>query len=608
MQALSPATTRCKLELHGFVRDASGVITTFDTPDGGSNIQPQSINSAGAIIGFYYDALSNQLGFLRDVSGALTTFAAPAGGNHVLPQSINTAGVIVGTYSDEDSVIQGFVREANGIITTIAAPACASCYPQVYPADINTVGTITGYYMSENGGRYTGFLQDTSGSFTPEVAPYDVGCELGAIPVSINDDGAITGVYSDESCESHGFVRDASGVFTIVDVPGGGDTRPRSINTAGAITGDYYDGTSTHGFVYNPEPVNSASLSIPDSPIDAANGVFSVPVDFTSNGASIASVGFSLDYDENCLAFDATDSDGDGVPDAITGLPSGFAASSSHDGSDSAGELDIVLFDDSPPIGALSDGALLTVAFSVNPTCITTDGSTTDVTVAFAGNPAPSFSDTTANDVTGTAVGATIVLSFNATPTAIDLSNGSVDENADSGTTVGTLSTTDPDADDTHTYALVSGAGDNASFAIDGATLLTNAVFDFETKNSYSVRIRTTDNGGLNGSFEQSFTIGVNDRNDAPTALVLDNATVDENAAAGATVGVLSTTDPDAGDNHTYALAAGTGDTDNASFTLADDLLKTAASFNYETKSSYMVRVRTTDAGLSSASKPSPSV
>src|SRR3712207_7623981 len=48
------------------------------------------------------------------------------------------------------------------------------------------------------------------------------------------------------------------------------------------------------------------------------------------------------------------------------------------------------------------------------------------------------------------------------------------------------LSATDADAGDTHTYALVAGAGatDNASFQIDGSTLETNAVFDLDRKST----------------------------------------------------------------------------------------------------------------------------
>ena len=62
---------------------------------------------------------------------------------------------------------------------------------------------------------------------------------------------------------------------------------------------------------------------------------------------------------------------------------------------------------------------------------------------------------------------------------------------------------------DTFTYTLVSGTGstDNTSFAISGSTLQTAAIFNFEAKNSYSIRLRTTDQGGL--WFEKAFTISV---------------------------------------------------------------------------------------------------
>jgi VCBS repeat-containing protein len=129
----------------------------------------------------------------------------------------------------------------------------------------------------------------------------------------------------------------------------------------------------------------------------------------------------------------------------------------------------------------------------------------------------------------GGSVTATVSLIYNTAPTAIALAPAAVAENAASGTTVGTLSATDADTGDTFTYALVSGTGstDNASFAIDGTSLKTAAVFDFETKASYSVRVRVTDAGGL--TFERALTITVTNVNEAPTVLTLSAATVAEN-------------------------------------------------------------------------------
>jgi len=107
--------------------------------------------------------------------------------------------------------------------------------------------------------------------------------------------------------------------------------------------------------------------------------------------------------------------------------------------------------------------------------------------------------------------------SVNQTPTALALSADNIAENVAANSTVGTLSTTDPDAGNTFTYTLVSGTGstDNTAFNISGSSLRIAAPPDFETKSSYAVRVRTTDQGGL--FFEREFTITITDGNDAPT-------------------------------------------------------------------------------------------
>ena len=99
----------------------------------------------------------------------------------------------------------------------------------------------------------------------------------------------------------------------------------------------------------------------------------------------------------------------------------------------------------------------------------------------------------------------------NNTPTNISLSSSSVNENVANGTTIGALSTTDSDSGDTHTYTLVSGTGDtdNASFSISGTNLLTNTALDYETKNSYSILVQTSDSAGA--TYTKTFTISITD-------------------------------------------------------------------------------------------------
>mgnify|MGYP003315288100 CR=1 FL=1 len=102
----------------------------------------------------------------------------------------------------------------------------------------------------------------------------------------------------------------------------------------------------------------------------------------------------------------------------------------------------------------------------------------------------------------------------NQTPSAIGLSDTSFNENIAGGSTVATISTTDPDSSDTHTYSLVTGtgSGDNASFTIDGSSLKINSSPDYETKSSYNIRLKTTDAAGE--SFEDSFSLSVKDLNE----------------------------------------------------------------------------------------------
>jgi len=185
----------------------------------------------------------------------------------------------------------------------------------------------------------------------------------------------------------------------------------------------------------------------------------------------------------------------------------------------------------------------------------------------------------------------------NATPTNLTLSNNTIAENQAIGTGIGTFTSTDPDTGNTFTYSLVTGTGstDNALFAITGNQLQSNGIFDFETKNSYSIRVRTTDQGGL--SYEKQLTIGVSNVNETPTNLTLSNSTVSENQILGTVIGNFTTTDPDTGNTFTYSLVTGTGATDNSLFAITNNQLKTNSVFDYETKNSYSVRVKTTDQG-----------
>ncbi|SDO80193.1 gliding motility-associated C-terminal domain-containing protein, partial [Pedobacter steynii] len=80
----------------------------------------------------------------------------------------------------------------------------------------------------------------------------------------------------------------------------------------------------------------------------------------------------------------------------------------------------------------------------------------------------------------------------------------------------------------------------------------------------------------------------------APTNILVAGTTVYENSPAGTPAGTLSSTSDDPAATFTYALVSGTGDTDNASFSISGNNLLTAASLNFENKASYSIRLKST--------------
>jgi len=160
----------------------------------------------------------------------------------------------------------------------------------------------------------------------------------------------------------------------------------------------------------------------------------------------------------------------------------------------------------------------------------------------------------------------------------------------------------DPDVGDTLTVTAVNTSGTVGAVTAwdaDGSfTYDPNGQFEYlQAGGSTTDSFTYTVSDGNGGTDTATVTVTINGVNDAPTDINLDNSSIAENQPSGTAVGSFSTTDPDTGDTFTYSLVSGEGDDDNASFTIADSQLQTAASFDYETKNSYSIRVRTTDSG-----------
>lgn len=167
------------------------------------------------------------------------------------------------------------------------------------------------------------------------------------------------------------------------------------------------------------------------------------------------------------------------------------------------------------------------------------------------------------SDLTSAGTDDVFVSKLSQAPSDITLSNNTVAENSPNGTTVGNLGAVDPSPGDTHTFSLVAGTGDtdNSSFQVSGTTLQTNAVFDFEAKSTYSIRLRATDRDGF--TYEEVFSVTVTDANDDPMVTSIPSANPNPALVQEMVTLSVSATDQD-GDTLTYTWdfkdgAAGTG-------------------------------------------------
>lgn len=198
----------------------------------------------------------------------------------------------------------------------------------------------------------------------------------------------------------------------------------------------------------------------------------------------------------------------------------------------------------------------------------------------------------------------------NDAPTGLALSNNSVAENEPAGVYIGTFQAEDPENNGPFRYTLFDDAAtllaqENANFAIYGDKLHSAAVFDFETANQLTIRVRVMDGAGASSVREVS--VLVTDGPDVPSQIVLSNNSVPENQPPGTTVGSLSALDSggrmlnaataDGSASYTYALVPGYGGNHNDYFRIEGDVLKTNRELDYEANTVYSIRVSITTSG-----------
>jgi VCBS repeat-containing protein len=185
----------------------------------------------------------------------------------------------------------------------------------------------------------------------------------------------------------------------------------------------------------------------------------------------------------------------------------------------------------------------------------------------------------------------------NESPTAGD-DTFSMAENSAIGTTVGTVSASDPDVGDVLTYS-ITGGDPGGAFAMNSATgeitVADSAILDFETLPTFNLTVRVQDLGGLADT--ATVTVNLTDVNEAPT---VDGATFNlaENSADGTSVGTVTAGDPDGGDTLTYSITGGnTGGAFGIDSATGEITVANSGALDYETIPSFNLTVEARDNG-----------
>ncbi|MEJ2621222.1 MAG: cadherin domain-containing protein, partial [Candidatus Thiodiazotropha sp.] len=224
--------------------------------------------------------------------------------------------------------------------------------------------------------------------------------------------------------------------------------------------------------------------------------------------------------------------------------------------------------------------------------------------------------DDGAGNLTDTQAIAVTVTNDNEPPTITSNGGGTsgavtIDENT---TAVTTVTESDPDTGDNHSFS-ISGGADAAAFSINSTSgvLTLNSAADFETpadsgnNNTYDVQVAVTDNGAGNLTDTQDLAVTINNVNENPvitsdgggTSAALNAA---ENQTAVTTV---VATDEDSGDTLSYAISGGVDAAQfNINATSGVLVFNTAPDFEAPTDNGadnvYNIEVTVTDDGTGS--------
>ena len=191
---------------HGFVRSASGTYTQIDPTGVGTCVNQNNdsnfggttasgIDAAGDVVGTYLNTSCAQQGFIRNASGTITSFNVPGAASSPCTTNGGSGQKICGTFlvlSDAVGDLTGSYIDTNGTIRGFLRPAATGIFtsfedPNAYPSGTlnGTIGIainsqtsgieIAGMYLDANsvlhGFSYAPSLTATTTTLTPVPTP-----------------------------------------------------------------------------------------------------------------------------------------------------------------------------------------------------------------------------------------------------------------------------------------------------------------------------------------------------------------------------------------------------------------------------------------------------
>ena len=114
----------------------------------------------------------------------------------------------------------------------------------------------------------------------------------------------------------------------------------------------------------------------------------------------------------------------------------------------------------------------------------------------------------------------------------------------------------------------------------------------------YLKEVELHENTAFSGTeFDGSTNITYRTDLSAPSSIYFTGLSFVENTPIGTSIAILNSTDKNKTDTHTYRLISGKGSEDNGFFKIEDNELLVRKLVNYESKSSYKLRIQTRDTG-----------